>query len=101
MGWFDEQVRERKRHDDAAFEDSFLKIAGAVMGRRLTLHAEDAAHSVKDALGDILKYYRIRMVDLPPETMDTEEQIDYLLRPHGLMRRAVRLEKLHFSSGQT
>ena len=93
MGWFDEQIRERKLHDDTAFEDSFLKIAGAVMGKRLSLNAEDAARGVKDALGDILKYYRIKMVELPPELKDTEEQIDYLLRPHGLMRRTIRLEK--------
>ncbi len=93
MGWFDEQIRERKLHDDVAFEDSFLKIAGAVMGKRLALNAEDATRGVKDALGDILKYYRIKMVELPPELKDLEEQIDYLLRPHGLMRRSVRLEK--------
>ena len=93
MGWFDEQIRERKRHDSAAFEDSFLKIAGAVMGKRLALNTEDATRGVKDALGDILKYYRIKMTELPSELKDVEEQIDYLLRPHGLMRRNVTLEK--------
>ena len=93
MGWFDEQIRNRKHNDKAAFEDSFLKIAGSVMGKRLALNTEDSTWSVGDAVGDILKYYRIKMVDLPPELKNAEEQIDYLLRPHGLMRRKVTLEK--------
>lgn len=93
MGWFDEQIRKRKHNDKAAFEDAFLKIAGSVMGKRLALNAEESTWSVSDAVGDILKYYRIKMVALPPELKNAEEQIDYLLRPHGLMRRKVTLEK--------
>ena len=33
MGWFDEQIRLRKLNDEELFEDSFLEMAGAVMGR--------------------------------------------------------------------
>ncbi len=92
MGWFDEQIRDRKLHDEEAFEESFLKIAGSVMGKRLTLSAENEADA-KDAVGDILKYYHIKSTEVPPELKDVNEQIDYLLRPHGIMRRNVTLEK--------
>ncbi len=92
MGWFDEQIRDRKLHDEEAFEDSFLKIAGSVMGKRLAISAENQI-SAKDAVGDILKYYRIRVTDIPSELTDVNEQIDYLLRPHGIMRRNVTLEQ--------
>lgn len=91
MGWFDEQIRDRKLHDEEAFEESFLKIAGSVMGKRLTLSAENQT-SAKDAVGDILKHYRIKVTDIPAELTDLNEQIDYLLRPHGIMRRNVTLE---------
>lgn len=33
MGWFDEQIRQRKLSDDEVFADSFADIAGAVAGR--------------------------------------------------------------------
>ena len=36
MGWFDEQIKQRKQADDACFEESFLQMAGAVMGARLS-----------------------------------------------------------------
>ena len=49
MGWFDEQIRERKEADRAAFEDSFEAIAGAVMGRRMS-----------DALNDNRLIWRTR-----------------------------------------
>lgn len=34
MGWFDEQIRERKQYDDDAFSEAFANMASAVMGRR-------------------------------------------------------------------
>ena len=32
MGWFDEQIKQRKISDDEQFQDSFIRMAGAVMG---------------------------------------------------------------------
>ena len=32
MGWFDEQIKQRKINDSNVFSDSFANIAGAVMG---------------------------------------------------------------------
>ena len=54
MGWFGEQIQERKQADDTAFEDSFedsfLRIAGAVMGKRLSAALNDRRQSAKDAI---------------------------------------------------
>lgn len=36
MGWFDEQIRQRKLSDDEVFADSFADIAGAAAGRRFS-----------------------------------------------------------------
>lgn len=36
MGWFDEQIKERKQNDNDIFADSFVNIAGAVMGKRMS-----------------------------------------------------------------
>ena len=93
MGWFDEQIRSRIKRDDEVLSDGFLKIAGAIMGKRLALSAEDDSVRAKNAREDILKYYHIKMGELPPELKDINEQIDYLLRPQGMMRRPVTLQK--------
>ena len=36
MGWFDEQIRQRKQNDDDVFADSFVNMASAVMGQKVT-----------------------------------------------------------------
>ena len=93
MGIFDDQIRQRKHGDQELFEDSILRMASAVVG-------QDAAGSMaterivtKEAVDDILKFYRINPVDIPPNVTDPEEQLEYALRPHGIMHRMVALTK--------
>ena len=93
MGWFDEQIRERKKADEAAFEDSFLNIAGAVMGRRMSDALNDDRQITSDAIGEILRYYHVKQREIPNDIRDMNEVLEYLMRPYGIMRRTVRLEK--------
>ena len=93
MGWFDEQIRMRKQTDDTAFSDSFKQIAGAVMGRRLSDGLHNDIQATEDAIGEILRYYRVEPGEIPDEMNDMNEALEYLMRPHGIMRRTVRLEK--------
>lgn len=93
MGWFDEQIRARKKYDDAVFEESFMKIAGAVLGRQMTSALEDESLQTRGAIERILKYYRVPIQDVPDNIKSVNEQLEYLLRPHGIMRRNVELSK--------
>ena len=34
MGWFDEQIKDRKRNDDDAFAEAFANMASAITGKR-------------------------------------------------------------------
>ena len=34
MGWFDEQIKQRKRNDDDIFSEAFVGIADAVLGSK-------------------------------------------------------------------
>ena len=36
MGWFDEQIKQRKKNDEELFEEAFAGIAGAVLGSRMS-----------------------------------------------------------------
>ncbi len=93
MGWFSEQIEERKRADNNVFEDSFLEIAGAVMGKNLSAALNDERQKTKDAVDEILKYYHVKSREVPEEIRDINEVLEFLLRPYGIMRRNVNLEK--------
>ena len=91
MGWFDEQIRARKDADQAVFEDSFLQMAGAVMGKRMSEALNDDRQVTADAIGEILKFYHVKPQEIPDSIRDMNEVLEFLLRPYGIMRRNVRL----------
>ena len=92
MGWFDEQIRARKESDRAVFEDSFLQMAGAVMGKRMSEALNDDRQVAADAIGEILKYYHVTPQEVPETIKDMNEVLEFLLRPYGIMRRNVTLD---------
>lgn len=93
MGWFDEQIRQRKQSDDDIFAESFLKMAGAVMGSRVSAALNDQRQITKDAIDEILRYFHVKSQEIPDGMTDMNEQLEFLMRPYGIMRRMVQLEK--------
>ena len=93
MGWFDEQIKQRKQNDNEVFEDSFIGIARAVMGAKISSTLNDDRIRTKNAIDEILKYYHVKNLEIPDNIKDMNEQLEYLMRPHGIMRRNVKLEK--------
>lgn len=92
MGWFDEQIRERIQSDDDSFSSAFASMSSLVMGKRITRAlTEDRVHA-ENAIGEVLKYFHVKRVELPENIKDINEQIEYLMRPSGIMRRTVILE---------
>ena len=94
MNWFDDQLRSRQNADNIGLEESIDGIARAVMGKKL-LAALDKTEQAKSVAEEILKYYHLHSVELPEnERLKTlEEQLEYYLRPHGVLYRSVDLEK--------
>ncbi len=91
--WFTEQVQQRELSDQQDFEESFGRIAGAVMGRRLYASYVDQWSSTQDAIGEILRYYHVKETEVPEEEKDLEKVLSYLLRPKGIMWRTVELKE--------
>ena len=91
MGWFDEQIRLRKLNDEVLLEESFLDMAGSVMGRQLQASLENNRIRTKNAIDAVLQSMNIRSRDIPDDIKELNDQLDYLLEPHGIMRRAVSL----------
>ena len=93
MGWFDEQIRQRKLSDQEIFEDSLFRMASSVLGKQRAGLLDGERIVAKAAMDEILKYYHYKPAEVPEEIRDLDEQLEYCLRPHGLMRRSVKLEQ--------
>ena len=92
MGWFDEQIRARKNNDDDAFAEAFANMASAVTGKKIEASLNNDRAVTKDAIDEILKYYHVKSREVPDGIGDVNEQLEYLMRPYGIMRRPIRLE---------
>lgn len=93
MGWFDEQIKQRRQNDNDVFADSFINIAGAVMGQKMSAALNDDRQITKNAIDEILKFYHVKTQEVPDNIRDMNEQLEFLMRPYGIMRRTVHLEK--------
>lgn len=93
MSWFEEQIKLRKKHDNLNLADAMEDIAASVLHRHNTASGSSRT-SIKNALDEILCYYHIKNREIPDDTINNlDEQIDFILRPHGIMHRTVKLEK--------
>lgn len=63
-------------------------ITCIVVAHRLS---KDDRQATKNAIDEILKFYHVKTRDIPDEIKEVDEQLEYLLRPHGIMRRTVNL----------
>lgn len=93
MGWFDEQIRERKENDEQMLEEAFVRIADSVTGKRIAERFNDEREVSRNAICEILKFYHIRSAEIPENIQDMDEQLEYATRPHGIMHRSVTLSK--------
>jgi len=92
MGWVQEQMKGRIRTDEENFENSMLDLSSVVLGKKLNAAAiKNERQRTQDALEEILKYYKIKITELPKELKDKNSQLDYALRPAGVMRRPIKL----------
>lgn len=92
MGWFDEQIRQRKQSDNSVFRNSFVVIADAVMGTKYSSRLHEESVKNKSEIMRLLYYYRVQKQELPENITDVNEQLEFLMRPQGIMRRKVKLE---------
>ena len=93
MGWFEDQIMERRSAEQQALEDSFEKAAGVVLGRRAAERLNDKRIIAASVIDEILKHYHCKSVEFPDDVEAGEQQLDYALRQHGMMRRNVVLNE--------
>lgn len=91
MGWFEEQIRQRMAKDEEMFADAFAQMVNLVSNQKIAAGFNDDRKIAEEAIGDILKYYHVRMREIPDQMKEIDEVLEYLLRPSGIMRRTVKL----------
>jgi NHLM bacteriocin system ABC transporter ATP-binding protein len=93
VSWFTEQIKQRAENDQNVLEDSFFRMASVVMDKWDANRLEDERLIVREAIDDILKFYHQKPVEIPEKIQDANEQLEYALRPTGMMTREVELEE--------
>ncbi|MEA4890103.1 MAG: NHLP bacteriocin export ABC transporter permease/ATPase subunit [Clostridiaceae bacterium] len=93
-GWFDEQIKNRIQYDEEGFQSAFAQLSSVVMGKSAISDALSTDRlKTKNAIEEILKYYHVKLIPLPEDIEGMNDQLEYLLRPTGIMRRVVKLER--------
>lgn len=91
MGLYDEQIKQRKRNDEKRFSDSFADLASVIMGEKAAAKTLNEQEKATNAIGEILKFFHAPAGELPAHPGGIDDQIEYLCRPSGIMRRTVEL----------
>lgn len=91
MGWFDEQIKQRKSRDDEDFSEAMSELSDTITGRKNFDSADETA-KIRGAVDVILRYYHCKPKEIPEKITDLDKQLEFACRPYGIMRREVTLE---------
>ena len=91
MGWFDNQIRERKQIDQELFENSILHMASAVVGTETADRMASEHIVTKQAIDDVLKYYRLAPIEIPSKITDPEEHRKWTGQDNRLIRENLKM----------
>lgn len=91
MGWFEEQVKKRKKLDEMTFEDSFLSLAGIRSEKQKDLSDE----AVRDnfVISQILSYFHHQMIPIPNNIDNFKDKLTYALSQFDIEYHKVELNE--------
>lgn len=86
MDFFEDQINRRKVSDTEIFEDAFSDLL-SIIG----IEAPKSNKKARGAIGEILRYFGKDIPEVPENITNLDSQLEYMLRPSGVMRRRVEL----------
>lgn len=89
MGWFEEQVKKRRKLDEETFNDSFMSLAGLNSNKEPDLNEKQNIENT--AIKQILSYFRHTMVDIPHNIKNFKDKLNYALSRYEISYRKVEL----------
>lgn len=99
MGWFENQIEERRNADAMLLEDSLDQISAVVLGRGRARKLSDERIITANVIDEVLKYFHYKPIKIPENISDPIDQLEYALRPHGIMYRVVDLSGEWYKDG--
>lgn len=88
MSLFDEQIKQRKDDDDSFLDESLRHVSKVIEGKK---HSE--SKDSKNAIDEILSFYKFKTNELPNNITSLADQIEYLCAPHGILYRSIKFDK--------
>jgi NHLM bacteriocin system ABC transporter ATP-binding protein len=100
MSLFQEAITARLLNDEELLKEVCADLSSAVIGRK-TIYAamRGDVKEAQYALGPILAYYRLPMIEPSKDIDSIYEQIDAMIRGSGLLKRRVRLTEGWYKQG--
>lgn len=90
---FNEQIKKRIENDKTVIRISFSDLSSIVgNGMKRPEGIRDTKKTVQEAIEQILNYYGAKIAAIPDDISDENEQLEYLLKPTGIMHRRIELE---------
>ena len=99
MGWFEEQIEQRKKLDAKTFEDSFSSLAGIKIDNPHNLSVEELRENY--AISQILSSFHHQMVDIPTGIKKFNEKLSYALGQSGIESHKVELNDSYTNDGRS
>lgn len=93
MGWFDEQLKQRKEINDRDLEEALYRISDSVTGKNYARFLESDWEKASGTLQEIILMLGGTIIDGSEKFTDFNDEMEYLCRPNGIMNREVVLEK--------
>ena len=87
MDFFENQINKRRLSDKEMFEDAFSDLL-SIIG----IETPRSGHQTRGAVSYILKYFEKEVPEVPDNITNLDSQLEYMLRPSGVMRRRVELK---------
>ena len=92
MGWFDDQIEFRKKHERELLSDSFENIARSVTGRKIRTFLSEE-EDVNDAVSNLLKHMGVKEREVPATVRGLRDRLDFLLSSTGILYREIILSR--------
>ncbi len=100
MSWFGEQLEERIDKDKKSTAEALTGMGDVVNPKRKTYREIGTDESrTLEAILEICRYYHVEVPEKPCEKKDINDQLDYILRPSGTLRRRIKLEDQWWKNG--
>ena len=90
MGWFADQIKQRRKNDEEAFEKSFSSLIGIGINNQNDFSEQE----IKDnfVIGQILSYFNYQLIDVPSKITSFMDKVNYVVRSYDILYRKIQLK---------